>query len=181
MLAGIRGLLLTARMLPLVEETETWHKQLFLVLVTKVEFKKTTIHNKQWNVEVRRWLSSPLLLNLVNGECRETFAHAISGRWTDNSTTTVLLVMVRTLPWLNGRAASTKVVEAHKRPIKRQRVIDPNFDTDDDSTKDVSSPRRRALTRPGTQFYPYLQWCRLLIGTERTPSTSPPPAPPSEE
>ncbi|MCJ1472357.1 hypothetical protein MMC13_001004 [Lambiella insularis] len=72
--------------------------------------------------------------------------------------------MARTLPWLkDGPKATAKV--SHLQIAKRQRVAEST--SEDDAlplTTGVSTPRRKLSARP-----------------DRTPSTSPPPQPPSEE
>ncbi|MCJ1252358.1 hypothetical protein MMC24_000163 [Lignoscripta atroalba] len=70
--------------------------------------------------------------------------------------------MARTLPWLASK--SSTAAEPRPRPVKRHRVMDLESEDDAVSTTGVSTPRRIAIAR-----------------AERTPSTSPPPAPPTEE
>ncbi|KAF6229293.1 hypothetical protein HO133_007409 [Letharia lupina] len=74
--------------------------------------------------------------------------------------------MARTLPWLKS-GTTTNLQPARLKPAKRQRMLDPNSDSD---SADNVNPR--AVTTPKKQAAP---------AAERTPSTSPPPQPPTEE
>jgi len=68
--------------------------------------------------------------------------------------------MARTLPWL--RKPHTVRAEAKRdRPVKRQRVQDPASDQEDDlNSTGVSTPRRRAIARPGESLVT-LSWLLL--------------------
>ncbi|KAI9876386.1 MAG: hypothetical protein M1830_006623 [Pleopsidium flavum] len=71
--------------------------------------------------------------------------------------------MARTLPWLK-EAGAVKSEAKRDRPVKKQRIMEPESEEDDPNSTGVSTPRRKAMLRP-----------------VRTPSTSPPPEPPKEE
>ena len=66
------------------------------------------------------------------------------------------------------------------RPVKRQRVMDPESEEDGNSTG-VGTPRRKAVARPGMMTMAIKRNCQLNCVVVRTPSTSPPPEPPKEE
>jgi len=56
--------------------------------------------------------------------------------------------MARTLPWLK-EAGAAKSVAKRDRPVKRQRIMDPDSEEDDRNSTGVSTPRRKAVIRPG--------------------------------
>lgn len=72
--------------------------------------------------------------------------------------------MARTLPWLKSGTATTSQ-PTRPKPAKRQRMLDPNSDSDDNvNPRTAANPKKQAAP-----------------AAERTPSTSPPPQPPTEE
>lgn len=56
--------------------------------------------------------------------------------------------MARTLPWLS-EACATKTESKRDRPVKRQRVMDPDSEVDDHNSTGVSIPKRKALLKSG--------------------------------
>ncbi|KAL8796145.1 MAG: hypothetical protein Q9195_001478 [Heterodermia aff. obscurata] len=110
--------------------------------------------------------------------------------------------MARTLPWLKETstpASTTHAKASTTRAPKRQRIQQPAADSDDASSTPArsSTPRRNASTRsstepPQTASLPFLLTfaprsshpsgpALILCLPDRTPSTSPPPAPPAIE
>ncbi|CAD6567437.1 MAG: hypothetical protein ASARMPRED_000830 [Alectoria sarmentosa] len=72
--------------------------------------------------------------------------------------------MARTLPWLKS-GTTTILQPARPKPAKRQRMLDPTSDSENNINP-------RAVANLKKQAVP---------AAERTPSTSPPPQPPTEE
>ncbi len=56
--------------------------------------------------------------------------------------------MARTLPWLK-ESQTVRADIKRDRSVKRQRVADPETDDDELNTTGVSTPKRKAVTRPG--------------------------------
>lgn len=91
--------------------------------------------------------------------------------------------MARTLPWLKSGTAST-LQPARPKPAKRQRMLDPKADSDPDNNvnpRAVAKPKRPAVTAAGKPCQILHKRQLLMLLPERTPSTSPPPQPPTEE
>ena len=91
--------------------------------------------------------------------------------------------MARTLPWLKNGTATT-LHPARPRPANRQRMLDPQSDSDPDNnlnTRAVAKPKRPAVPAGGKSPQILHIQRPLTITPERTPSTSPPPQPPTEE
>ncbi|KAK4973227.1 hypothetical protein LTR66_011238 [Elasticomyces elasticus] len=87
--------------------------------------------------------------------------------------------MTRTLPWAKG--TDTKTKSKPERSAKRQRAQTPNLD-DDLTISGVSTPGHRPRVRSGTRPSHDRYTARVNDSLPaRTPSTSPPPAPPDEE
>ena len=91
--------------------------------------------------------------------------------------------MARTLPWLKSGTA-TSLHPARQKPAKRQRMLDPQSDSDPDNNvnpRAVAKPKRPAVPAAGKPRQILNTNQPLTLPPERTPSTSPPPQPPTEE
>lgn len=89
--------------------------------------------------------------------------------------------MARTLPWIKS-GTTTTLQSARPKPAKRQRMLDPNSDSDDSvNSRAVANTKKQAALTAGKPRQILRNFVDLLTPTERTPSTSPPPQPPTEE
>ena len=91
--------------------------------------------------------------------------------------------MARTLPWLKSGTVTT-LQPARPKPAKRQRMLDPKSDSDPDNNvhpRAVAKPKRPAVPAAGKPRQILHRLHPLTLLPERTPSTSPPPQPPTEE
>lgn len=90
--------------------------------------------------------------------------------------------MPRSLPWLNGEINKTSKPSL-TRPAKRQKtVVDQNLD-DDDAPPPPTKPKPNfgAVSGAGAFVNDIIFFIPNLIFPARSPSTSPPPEPPTEE
>ena len=80
------------------------------------------------------------------------------------------LVMARTLPWLKN-ATTNAPQPARPKPAKRQRMLDPASDSDDNAPRAVAKPKKQAAPTAGNAR----QTLCSYIGLQLYQSERPPP------